>query len=939
MLCRILLLAPLWCILTGILYPSFAQTGLFHTPAEVAIWQKRANSGPYRVKGDAVPGSPNDWERIAQNANAFLANPSAERWDGNNESAIYQRGNRLRDAAFFHLVTRYPNHTSASPYSTAAKNELLAQVSVGNTDFGARKASGNIDYKQDNEWFFAPDWFMKIMFTYDYIKETMNSTERQKVEKWLKSNAYYWAEGLHKGPDAFRGFRGLGAVWPNRLNEDYSVYGREAEWGNMMDRYTHLTSDGRKHNRISYLSQWYNNRRSAQNTFPTLAGIMLNDATLIKYGKLYIKELLMFGTFPDGMTGESSRNGDYNGVPQQGSIAYQAVNTASALFIANALARKGDNSLFSYTTSKGMHGTEGGNKNLRLLVDTHCKLIANTFSTKRYYDRASARTGDRIDAVDEDGHTFGRQQWVHDIWYSVGNQFWKDNFIKDVYTRRNSSLLSSHSNVNGYEIPNTKFGSAGPFGDPWRGWGGQFPGILFMYGQMEGVVNPFNGSSTTEPITEPPVEEPVVEEPATQPPSASDGSAIYRINSGGSAFQQNGENWSADSYFSGGRTHSSSSTVQNTSYQSLYRTERWGNFTYELPVNSGSYDVNLHFAEVVFHEANNRVFSVSIEGKTVISRYDIFGDAGRMVPVEKSFQDIQVNDGKLTITFTSHINNAKISGIEVLTGNSSTISDPVNQSPEPTSDETLYRINSGGGSFNYNNVNWSGDRYFSGGNTHTSSSTVENTPLQSLYRSERWGNFVYDFPAESGTYDVVLHFAENVFHSSNERVFSVSIEGNTVLSRYDIFADVGRLKPTQKKFTGISVTDGKLTIQFVRHVNNAKISGIEIIRKSKTSSARLATNVKEEDSEPFAPTTLLGEVPMISLYPNPSFGTFQLDLHFEKPENIRVSIHTVSGQEVESRVYENLQFLKESFQLSKKGLYLISIESGKQKFVERVIVQ
>src|SRR5919109_603468 len=61
-----------------------AQTrlGLHVTQEELNIWKQRAQSGPYKSAGDVSANSPGDWTRIVNLKNTFMANPSADRWDG-----------------------------------------------------------------------------------------------------------------------------------------------------------------------------------------------------------------------------------------------------------------------------------------------------------------------------------------------------------------------------------------------------------------------------------------------------------------------------------------------------------------------------------------------------------------------------------------------------------------------------------------------------------------------------------------------------------------------------------------------------------------------------------------------------------------------------------------------------------------------------------------
>ncbi|MEO9891022.1 malectin domain-containing carbohydrate-binding protein [Aurantibacter sp.] len=160
--------------------------------------------------------------------------------------------------------------------------------------------------------------------------------------------------------------------------------------------------------------------------------------------------------------------------------------------------------------------------------------------------------------------------------------------------------------------------------------------------------------------------------------SVSNDSPSIRINSGGPAFTFNDLDWSEDQYNLGGGDDSNPIAIANTTNDELYQTERYhtsGTLVYEIPVTAGNYDVNLHFAEIYYGVAGagssggvgSRVFNIDVEGQEQIANYDIIEQAGgSATAVIESLSGIVVNDGSLTITLTSVVENPKISGIEVL---------------------------------------------------------------------------------------------------------------------------------------------------------------------------------------------------------------------------------------------------------------------------------
>lgn len=152
-------------------------------------------------------------------------------------------------------------------------------------------------------------------------------------------------------------------------------------------------------------------------------------------------------------------------------------------------------------------------------------------------------------------------------------------------------------------------------------------------------------------------------------------SSVYRINAGGGSYTDvDGETWSGDQYANGGETYSNNTSIGNTDDDALYQSERYGDFSYNVPVENGTYTVNLHFAEIYWGVksgdgvAGERVFDVNIEGgQGGLTSYDIIADAGGpATAVIKAFSGIEVADGELSISFSTDVDNAKVSAIEVL---------------------------------------------------------------------------------------------------------------------------------------------------------------------------------------------------------------------------------------------------------------------------------
>lgn len=115
-------------------------------------------------------------------------------------------------------------------------------------------------------------------------------------------------------------------------------------------------------------------------------------------------------------------------------------------------------------------------------------------------------------------------------------------------------------------------------------------------------------------------------------------------------------------------------SVPNAAPVQVYQSERYGkDFTYTFPVpKTGRYLVRLHFAEIFDDAAGRRVENIRINGKPVLTNFDIFVAAGGLnKALVKEFPDIGADEhGNIAIRISaapdSPDQNAKISGIEVL---------------------------------------------------------------------------------------------------------------------------------------------------------------------------------------------------------------------------------------------------------------------------------
>lgn len=157
----------------------------------------------------------------------------------------------------------------------------------------------------------------------------------------------------------------------------------------------------------------------------------------------------------------------------------------------------------------------------------------------------------------------------------------------------------------------------------------------------------------------------------TTPPAPTPEFEPIRLNAGGRAYTDgDGNQWKSDKKFvrlSGSDPYRSTLDIDGTTDDPLFQSERFGKeINYNIPIANGEYTVNLQFAEIYWNKAGKRIFDVEIENNLVIEDLDIYAEAGGKGQIlEKSFQ-VDITDGQLDLDFSTSVNNAKVSAIEIV---------------------------------------------------------------------------------------------------------------------------------------------------------------------------------------------------------------------------------------------------------------------------------
>jgi hypothetical protein len=260
---------------------------------------------------------------------------------------------------------------------------------------------------------------------------------------------------------------------------------------------------------------------------------------------------------------------------------------------------------------------------------------------------------------------------------------------------------------------------------------------------------------------------------------------------------------------------------------------------------------------------------------------------------------------------------------------------------EPDQDgEVVLAVNAGGGNYTATD----GTTYQAGtsvdalasGPTYEVDEPVGNTDDDPLYQTERFGGDGSNAPpnlaaeVDNGTYQVTLKFAE-IFQgvatsdspdstgptdgtNENDRLFDVTVEGEQVLSEYDVFSEAGPLNATDKSYT-VEVTDGTLNVAFDAVNDNAKLAAIEvesldtngapavdpIANQTVTENETVTVDVTASDPDGDAPGLSLGDAPGFATLSN---GTVTLAPGTGDAGTYTVEVVADDGQATANETFE-----------------------------------
>lgn len=506
------------------------RLGLHVTTDELAIWRKRAQgqdrvdgkSTNYVSQGDVIPNSPGDWDRIVSLKNEFIANPSRYVWQGpthNWPNAILnnsswpksqvgipptrdnaQAAEPIRDAAFFAMVLG-SEAVPDTAISISAREAILSDVKDVIQQIVRSKYNDYSNTQRYNRTNFGTAfhpsyqiaaWLKKLAYAYDYAQianpNVWTVEEKREFISWMNEASEWWAPIIEK-----------------RRHGMFEADGSTTEWADKPYK-TVIWAGGPQAEKVHAR---VDNHVSRLASVPTFAGLLaeleqkrsgvttLSDARikqLVDFGRQSVQDYLVAEFIPseDG-TGGSERSGSGNMFRWPGDTGptegwkYAMEHLGHNVMLADHIARAGDTSFYEYSTTKGTstsRGTlpedglygAGGPKNLRATVERMWSYIDEHFTPQRYGCKNCSAESHRYDSVDDlKGYERANE------WESIqGNIYFRSDFLESIYMRERQgtpNLPENPKDAQGY-IEN--------------GDSSAYPGVNFMFAQMEGRVWPYD---------------------------------------------------------------------------------------------------------------------------------------------------------------------------------------------------------------------------------------------------------------------------------------------------------------------------------------------------------------------------------------------------------------------------------------------------------------
>ena len=473
------------------------MAGITYTDELLALWRLRWTNG-YTPIANRPDGRADSIARAA----FYHANAGTDYVTTDVRTTDPAHGEFVVSAAFQYLM----DGTGGS----AVHDHLLAQVQEAGCDYGSFP-DGDLGTIGNATVRFSSTWVMNMFLVYDYTYDLYSVGEKAIIDAWFYDAAVFFQRSLSQGvfetqfPNrnaddnyltnaalvADQAAHTAGRFYYSKetnLNyeltgsktgnisdyterayaqRDYSVTAGATASGSMTTRYTHMDNSGVLHNQLSDSGAFWSNQQAMMVRVVALAGKYFGNAMMQDHSKLWAEESLKYGTYPDGTTTEYRRNEVAS--PMLGASFYNMIIIEGLMWVADLYP---NNSIWQYSTSTGIHGTEGGTKNIRLLIERVmqiCTTVYDDADSIYFYEGKS-------EANLLDTQRTATYRYLPEVPLSWANRYYQEDAIKQVY-------LLTAANSNPYSATGWTYPFATIF--EWGGANANFPEFVYMFHETE----------------------------------------------------------------------------------------------------------------------------------------------------------------------------------------------------------------------------------------------------------------------------------------------------------------------------------------------------------------------------------------------------------------------------------------------------------------------
>jgi hypothetical protein len=310
-------------------------------------------------------------------------------------------------------------------------------------------------------------WLTKLMFAYDYAQiadpTVWSTVERQRFLEWVSAAAGWYMPQVEQ-----------------RRADMWDADGTPSATANASTDKPPTWSGGPA---TAKAQLRYNNHVPRLVRIPVLAGIMTGNEAMIDYGRRWVQEFLTVGVYPQGAVADFYRWPGDTGHTE--GWKYGMENLGATLVIADHIARYGDASVYGYATTAGTSQTagavpddditDGGPKTLHTTLRQMMRYIDEDMEPVRLACHDCSDPDRMIRSRDDINQVYRASEWT----VLAANVYFRDPYVTSIYMRSRPGTPPLPSN------PQNEQG--------WITGGdhGIYPGVNFMFAQMEGKVWPY----------------------------------------------------------------------------------------------------------------------------------------------------------------------------------------------------------------------------------------------------------------------------------------------------------------------------------------------------------------------------------------------------------------------------------------------------------------